>query len=181
MKITLVRHTSVALSKGICYGQSDVELSDSFEEEAANVANNLSSCAFDAVFTSPLSRCLKLAHSCGYTEAIADQRLMEMDFGDWEMKPWNAIHDEQLARWFDNWVEECATNGESFRQLINRVESFLEELQQHSYQHVCIFTHAGVIRAFGILLDQFPAEKAFEFEVNYGDVVTLENDSAKTS
>ena len=50
MEIILVRHTSVALDKGTCYGWTDVELSDTFEQEAHLTRKALSEHApFDAL------------------------------------------------------------------------------------------------------------------------------------
>ena len=49
MEIILVRHTSVALDKGTCYGWTDVELSETFEQEALLTRKALSEHApFDA-------------------------------------------------------------------------------------------------------------------------------------
>lgn len=66
MKIVLVRHTSVGVRKGTCYGWSDVPLAESFPEEAQRTyetlralvgkdenASTLNNC-FDAVYCSPL-------------------------------------------------------------------------------------------------------------------------------
>ena len=86
MQITLIRHTTPDVPAGICYGQSDVPLRASFEEEAEVVRRRLSGMDFDAVYTSPLSRCVRLAHFCGYPDAIQDGRLMEINFGLWEMQ-----------------------------------------------------------------------------------------------
>ena len=52
MKITLVRHTRVALPQGTCYGWSDVPVADSFEAEAKQTLQNLKAHEpFDAVFS----------------------------------------------------------------------------------------------------------------------------------
>ena len=42
MKITLIRHTRVAVETGICYGWSDVDVAPSFETEASRVKENIS-------------------------------------------------------------------------------------------------------------------------------------------
>ena len=89
MKVYLVRHTSVDVPKGISYGQTDVPLKSSFEEEASLTRKNLDGLTFDQVYCSPLSRCTRLAAFCGYPEAIRDARLKELNFGDWEMKSWD--------------------------------------------------------------------------------------------
>ena len=41
MEVTFIRHTSVAVPPGVCDGQSDVLLRDSFEQEAAITSENL--------------------------------------------------------------------------------------------------------------------------------------------
>ena len=41
MEIVLIRHTSVDVPPGVCYGQTDVPLKPSFEQEAAVSKENL--------------------------------------------------------------------------------------------------------------------------------------------
>jgi alpha-ribazole phosphatase len=171
MTITLIRHTSVNIPSGICYGQSDVDVSGNFEFEAPIVKDKLTSNSFDAVYSSPLQRCEKLARYCGFENPTIDNRLMEINFGNWEMKAWEDITDPQLNRWYQNWVTETPTNGESLMDLICRVDSFIVELKKRNHEHVAIFTHAGVIRSFGVILEKFSAEKYFDLKVNYGDSV----------
>lgn len=171
MTITLIRHTSVNVSSGICYGQSDVDVSENFESEAPIVKAKLASENFDAIYSSPLQRCEKLARYCGYDSPIFDNRLMELHFGNWEMRAWEDITDPQLKRWYENWVTETPTNGESLMDLICRVDSFIAELKKQDHQHIAIFTHAGVIRSFGVIIEKFSAEKYFDLKVDYGDRV----------
>lgn len=96
MKITLIRHTRVAVETGICYGWSDVGVAPSFETEASRVKENISNEQFDIVYSSPLSRCRKLAAFCGFHEPILDDRLKELNFGEWEMKKWDDLTDPVL-------------------------------------------------------------------------------------
>ena len=173
MNLTFIRHTSVAVEPGICYGQSDVGLSSTFEAEAQQVCSKLQQSPFDAVYSSPLSRCLKLACFCGYHEPVIDNRLMELNFGDWEMKTWTDIQDPQLQHWFDNWLDATPTGGESFASMIVRVKEFMETLKTQPFHDVIIFTHAGVIRAAGILAGTFQAAEAFDYKVGYGDAFKI--------
>ena len=182
MIVTLIRHTSVAVAPGVCYGQSDVDVAGSFADEAAGVRRRLGERRFDAVFSSPLKRCRKLAHYCGYAAPRVDARLMELDFGEWEMRAWEAIDDPQLTRWYADWISEAPSGGESLRQLVARVGDLVSELaggcdagnganRSNAHERVAIFTHAGVIRAWGAVLGLFAVEAAFEYKVDYGDVV----------
>mgnify|MGYP000773314056 CR=1 FL=1 len=145
MKMTLVRHTSVDVPKGVCYGQSDVGLRATFAEEAERVRENLKGRKFDAVYTSPLSRCVKLASFCGYEDAVRDKRLMEMNFGEWEMQRWDEIKDTRLTEWFDDWFHVKATGGESSEEQQQRLRQFLEEIRTNDKENVLLFTHGGIM------------------------------------
>lgn len=61
MVIYLMRHTAVDVPQGVCYGQTDVPLKPTFETEATQTAANLQGLSFDKVYTSPLTRCVRLA------------------------------------------------------------------------------------------------------------------------
>lgn len=170
MKLTFVRHTSVNVPSGMCYGWSDVDVSSTFEQEAKAVKSKLSSFHYDKVYCSPLQRCRLLADYCGYPHYETHTSLMEMNFGDWEMQYWDRISDPHLQAWFDNWTVETPTNGQSFQQLVSNVERFLETLVQKGIENVLIFTHAGVIRAFHVIINNIDLHQAFDLKVNYGDV-----------
>ena len=61
MVVYLIRHTSVDVPQGVCYGQTDVPLNPTFEEEAAQTSARLKGLQFDKVYMSPLTRCVRLA------------------------------------------------------------------------------------------------------------------------
>ncbi|MGL5272260.1 MAG: alpha-ribazole phosphatase, partial [Phocaeicola sp.] len=143
MKIYLVRHTAVNVEQGVCYGQSDVPLKDSFEGEATQVCNQLSKHQFDKAYTSPLTRCKQLAAFCGYADATPDDRLKELNFGEWEMKRWKNL---DMSVWESDWVNEPVPGGESFRQMYDRVAAFFDELKESPYHSVLLFAHGGVLR-----------------------------------
>ena len=82
INLTFIRHTSVDVPPGVCYGQTDVPLAPSFPEEALIVKDGLAGIHFDEIYCSPLSRCVRLAEYCGFTTPKFDKRLMEMNFGD---------------------------------------------------------------------------------------------------
>ena len=176
LHLYLVRHTSVAAPIGICYGQTDVALADTFAQEAEAVTKQLHGILFDAVYSSPLSRCTKLAKFCGFADCTTDARLMEMHFGDWENRQWDNITDPHLQRWFDAWATERATNGESFSDLCHRASDFIESLSWNGEDvRILLFTHAGFIRALWVALGYHTPVEAFAKQVNYGalEVITI--------
>ena len=102
MEVFLIRHTKTAVIPGTCYGNSDVDVADSFLEEAGKVRERLKGERFDVVYSSPLQRCRKLAVYCGYENPILDDRLKELNFGSWEGQRWDEIQDPRLQEWYDD-------------------------------------------------------------------------------
>ena len=174
MKITLIRHTRVAVETGICYGWSDVGVAPSFETEASRVKENISNEQFDIVYSSPLSRCRKLAAFCGFHEPILDDRLKELNFGEWEMKSWNELSsDPRSEAWFKDWVNNPTPNGESLQDQYDRVSDFLNELRKSGLQKVCLFAHGGVLTCARVYAGEYPLQDAFKNVPSYGAIVKL--------
>jgi alpha-ribazole phosphatase len=174
MEIILIRHTSVDVPKGTCYGQTDVPLKPTFEQEAAVTLEKLNAYApFDQVYTSPLSRCTRLATYCGFPEAIHDPRLLELNFGEWEMQNFNDIKDSRLQEWFDDYLNVTTTNGESFSMQYKRVADFLDELKIKSYQKVTVFTHGGVLACAQIYAGLLEPENVFTSSIPYGSITNM--------
>lgn len=174
MEVILVRHTSVDVPTGTCYGQTNVPLRSTFEEEAMIVASALQGYApFDRVYTSPLSRCTRLATFCGYADAQRDKRLLEMNFGEWEMQRYEEIEDPQLQAWYADWKQVSATGGESFVQQYERVAQFLSELKEKPYSKVAIFSHGGVLTCAKMYAEELSAEGAFASPTPYGGIINL--------
>lgn len=169
----MIRHTAVDVPSGVCYGQTDVPLKDSFEEEAAVVKQNLQGLLFDACYTSPLSRCTRLAIYCGYADAIRDDRLKELNFGDWEMQEFNRIADPRLSEWFSDYLHVPATNGESFKQLHTRVADFLTALREKPFERVAIFAHGGVLIAAQVYAGLMSPEEGFKNLTPYGGIIKI--------
>lgn len=173
MKLTLVRHTSVDVTQGVCYGQSDVPLKESFEQEAERVRAEIANERYDAVFTSPLSRCVRLAEYCGYGLAIKDARLMEMNFGRWEMKHWDEIDDPGLEKWYGDWFHVAATGGESSQQQQMRLKEFYDELATRRYRNALIFTHGGIMMHTLLLTGAATMENVFSLQPPYGGTLRV--------
>ena len=118
MEIILVRHTSVDVPQGTCYGQTDVPVRDTFEQEAQATLSELQQfMPFDKAYTSPLTRARKLAAFCGFPHAQQDNRLMEMNMGDWEMQLYAEIKDPYIKEWYADYMHLPTTGGEGFPDL----------------------------------------------------------------
>lgn len=175
MIITAIRHTSVDVPSGICYGKTDVPLALTFRSELDSIRQKLADETFDAVFSSPLSRCTKLATELFPEEQLrSDHRLTELDFGDWEMTPWNTIFESPEGKvWFGNYTRACCPNGESLIDLISRTKMFLDDLKEMKHERIVLLTHAGVIRALMCLIQHKTPEEAFQTPLVYGQILSF--------
>lgn len=174
MDVILIRHTSVDVPSGTCYGQTDVPLRSTFLQEAETVNERLDAYKpFDIVYTSPLSRCTRLAKHCGYPDAVCDNRLLELDFGVWEMQRYDEIRDPRLEEWYADYLHVAATGGESFSGQLQRVAAFLDELGKKKHRRVAIFTHGGVIACAQVHAGLIEPEEAFGHVPAYGGIVTI--------
>ena len=174
MEIILVRHTSVAVAKGTCYGWTDVALSDTFEQEATLTRTALLAYApFDAAYSSPLSRATRLASFCGFENATIDPRLREMHMGDWEMQRFDEIVDDNLQCWYADYMNVRTTNGEGFSDIYARVSSFLNMLKTQTHRRVVVFAHGGVLICAGIYAGLFKRENTFDNLTPFGGLLKI--------
>ena len=175
MKLTLVRHTSLQIPAGICYGQSDIDVGASFWDEANQLKTKLGGSQFDAVYTSPLQRCVKLAEALNMGETTHDSRLKELNFGDWETCAWDDIPRDIFDAWAHDYANLAPPNGESFGQLQQRALHFLEELKlKYAGKHVLIVSHGGLIRALLAHVLNMELKGLFRFNIDYASVTELD-------
>lgn len=174
MKVVLVRHTSVDVPKGTCYGWTDVAVADTFDSEAALTNDALHGMTFDRVYCSPLSRARKLAAACGFRDPIIDERLKEMNMGDWEMQRFEDINDPNLQLWYDDYLNRPTTNGESFRMLYARVSDFLDEVRARDYCRIAVFAHGGVLLCAGLYVGIYKEQNLFDNITPYGGLMEID-------
>ena len=177
MKLYAIRHTSVDVKPGICYGQSDVDVAESFHRERTAVKEELSCLHFDKIVSSPLQRCRKLAEYLFPDQNILfEERIKELDFGDWELKSWDDIYNSEKGKsWMDNYQSLPTLNGEAYPQMHDRIAAWLQELNESGPEAVVVITHAGVIRIIKHLAEGQPMSELFaEFKPPYGSVTIFD-------
>jgi len=174
MEVILIRHTAVDVPTGTCYGQTDVPLKSSFEAEATRTRAELDACGpIDHAYTSPLSRCTRLAAFCGYADAERDPRILELNFGEWEMMLFDDITDPHLEAWYKDHIHTPVTGGESFMQQYQRVSDFLDELKTKPWKRVAVFAHGGVLVSAQVYAGLVTAEEAFSSLPPFGGLVRI--------
>lgn len=170
MALTLLRHTTPDVAPGTCYGRTDLALATSFADEASIVLAGLP--RIDRIVSSPLTRCAELAEFVGERSGlniIRDERLAEMDFGTWEMKPWSELPRDELDAWASDFLHARPHEGESVAMLTARTQNAIAELN-HPSRHTLIVTHAGVIKAAFAALG---GHHHYQSSVAYGGLITL--------
>jgi alpha-ribazole phosphatase len=173
MEIYLIRHTTPDVPPGTCYGQTDLGVTESFDEEAAAIAPYLPA-TIATVYSSPLQRCRRLAERLFPHHALRfDDRLREIHCGEWEGRPWTDIEPGPLKQWMDEPVHVRIPGGESYTQLYERVVDFLQTLPA-TEGPVAIVTHGGVIRSVLAHINEVPLRDSFDaFPIHYGCTVQL--------
>ncbi len=167
----LLRHTTPDIAKGICYGQADLDITDSFEQEAEEILTLISEKP-DIIYSSPLMRCKKLAiriaEAYEIEEIHYEEALREMDFGEWEMKKWNDIPQQTLKPWMEDFVNIPVPSGESFVILHQRVQDWWQN-KMPLPETALIVSHAGPIRSILSSIKNTPLNQAFSlYPMNYG-------------
>ncbi|MFF2908783.1 histidine phosphatase family protein [Paenibacillus sp. NPDC057934] len=139
------------------------ELLPRLQEQLARYEN------FQGVWCSDLLRCrqtLTAVASPLAASAVYDQRLREMNFGEWEGCTYEQLQSQPLYRnWIDDPVSFAPPGGESWAEFSGRVACFLNSLvvaaglpSRSSLAEPCpprrvlVVTHGGVIRQLRALI-----------------------------
>lgn len=143
MELYLIRHPEPDVPEGTCYGRSDIGLA----EDAGVAAERLRKIvpAGIPVYSSPLRRCRSVAERL-VPEPVIDARLVEMHFGEWEMRRWDEIEKAAFDAWVADILDFAPPGGESAAQMLSRTLAFLDELRAGDASAAAVVTHGGVLR-----------------------------------
>lgn len=183
MDLVLIRHPQPAIEAGVCYGRTDVPLACDAREAADALLVRLA--ALDvpiaqAVWTSPLMRCADIAERLARRFGCVRQtdiRLEEMDFGEWECRPWDAIGRAALDAWAADLHHARVHGGESVSQFAARVGSWFDVWRALPVAAVgdCTYvvTHAGVMRMIAAHALALPINAVLRRPVAIGSVIWM--------
>ena len=170
MKLFFLRHTSLNVEIDVFYGQTDLDVSDRFEEEVKLIKKKIKNFNIDTnyikVYSSPLKRCIKLTNKLT-KNYIVDERIKEMNLGDWEMKKMSSISKKDKLDWENNLLSFKIPNGESNNEFLKRLKSFLDDIFKFN-EDALIVCHAGSINGMLSLLTKEPFDKMVK---NYWELI----------
>lgn len=174
--LTFIRHTKTAAEPGICYGQSDIDLAPTSLEDMKLVLEKIREFHPTQMISSPLQRCLKLATFLEQQYQLPfqqDQRIQEVSFGEWELKPWNEINQPKLLEWTESYENVAPPEGESFKMLLDRFDTFWNDAWQNEANEIFVIAHDGILRSALVKALKLSARQVFSFNLSYGTVVRI--------
>ncbi len=175
MPIYLIRHTTPEIDHGMCYGQSDIDVAHTFPTELAGLASQIESLNISKIYSSPLKRSHKLAAALSVQFNIpiqVDDRLKELNFGDWEMHRWDSLLPTELNMWMTDFVNLCTPHGESYLQMHKRVSDFLNHTD---LRNALIISHSGVMRSILCSLTNTVLNDAFsKFTFDFNELLEVD-------
>ncbi|MEO7576872.1 MAG: histidine phosphatase family protein [Massilia sp.] len=178
MQLYLVRHPPPIVAAGVCYGRSDLAVDP--REQARIVAALLPHLPEGApLYSSPLRRCADLAVALDRGPVILDERLMEIDFGSWELRAWDDIGRAEIDAWAADTCGYRPGGGESVLHMATRIAAFHDALLAAGKTQAVVICHAGAIRllrerARGLAPPEMArAAAAASHRIAYGELVLL--------
>lgn len=135
-------------------GRTDIELTELGRRQAADVGEQLSGVSFDQVFSSPLKRANKTAAIASGGKAVtSDDRLIEVDFGNWEGLRREEFVAKDPASWAA-WDKDPAhiragSTGETALEVIARADDFFMQCcRDFPAGRIMVVAHNGVNRLY---------------------------------
>ena len=145
--LIVVRHGQTeANAAGQLLGRTDVALTERGRAQAARVAVELASLPVARVVSSPLVRARETAEAIGLPVEV-DDRWIELDYGEFEGRPFSDVPAEEWARWRQD-LEYTPPGGESIASLGRRVRAACEDLAADAQERdVVVVTHVSPVKA----------------------------------
>jgi len=128
-----------------------VHLNDKGAQQAQALADLLSEQPIQAVFSSPLDRCMEtatpLAQRLGLP-VMAEEGVIEVDYGEWRGQNLKELAKDPAWKMVQHYPSSFRfPNGETLQEVQHRAVATLNQIHQtHPNQTVAIFSHGDVIR-----------------------------------
>ena len=181
-RLLLVRHGETDRSaRGLCYGKLDIALSQTGREQASQTAQLIKPFKPSVIYSSPRLRAIDTAAAVGHAcqlDAIVEQRLAELDFGDFEGLSYPEVEHRYpvlYKQWMKHPTKVCFPNGESYDQMSVRVIESISQLKmKHKGQAIVTVAHGGVNRIVLAKVLMLKPEFAFRLDQSYGAVSCID-------
>ena len=168
IELVLIRHGKTKENEEHRYlGRTDSPLSENGAEELRNFVREQLYPSVEAVFASPMIRCVQTAKIIyPDLQPVCVPDLREMDFGLFEGKD-----NPDYRAWIDQDGNTCCSKGEGKDAFIKRsMEGFLQAMKQamqqaRAYHKIGMVVHGGTIMA---VLSQLAGGNYYDYQVKNG-------------
>ncbi|MGH2712232.1 MAG: MSMEG_4193 family putative phosphomutase [Actinomycetota bacterium] len=163
----LLRHAVTDMTGKRLYGRSQgVTLSEEGRRHAEDLARRVSEVPLDALYSSPLERCIETAGPISEASGLEVQILegvLEIDYGSWTGKPFTTLSRTKLWKEFHGATPSSPRfpGGETLAEAQARAVGTVSELaERHPKGTVAVVTHGDVVALVlahfsGIHVDHF--------------------------
>lgn len=124
------------------------------------------------VFTSPLLRARQTA-GCIDPNYRVDERLREIDMGEWELKKISEIPFNDYVK---DPIKHHPPGGETMESVVNRVMDFLNFIKGINEKHVIAVSHWHPITTIVALITGLPLSNIYRLHLDTGSVTAINLD-----
>ncbi|MCI9413742.1 MAG: histidine phosphatase family protein [Clostridiales bacterium] len=166
----LVRHCEAFGNiKRIFQGHIDSEISDNGQKQLDRLTERFRDIPLDGIVSSPLKRAYLTAQAVNGDRGLpveTDRRLMEINGGRWEGKPWDdldGLYPEESAAWLKAPWDFHPEEGESMRAVYERMAAALTDIaRRYEGKTVAVASHGCAIRNALCWMRGWPVERLNE-------------------
>ena len=181
-QLILVRHGETQYNEKGCYcGWEDSPLTDKGLEDVQQILKQLEGEELDLIISSDLNRTIKTANMINEfhkTERLIDKDLREINFGVWEGLNYEEISSQyplECENWHRDWIEYRIPQGESLRQMYERVTNSIDiHIQSNPNKSILVVSHGGSTRAILAHLIGRGIEDYWKYKINHGGITKIE-------
>lgn len=165
MRIYFTRHGETEWNKkDIIQGQLDSPLTERGIEMGIDLRKKSKEIYFDKIYSSDLGRAIETAKLIAPNrEIIKTSLLREIDVGNWSSRSIHDVKESDSKRYNDYFNHPEKYNrddGESIRDLLNRVEKFFQEaIYKEEDKNILVIAHGVTIVAMFNIMEKVPIEK----------------------
>lgn len=149
-------------------GRKNSNLTETGIHDAKLLGKKLAATDFEAVYASPSARAVettKLIIGERNLPLITDERLMEIDLGEWEGRTVDEItqNDGESYDVYQHQPQLFQGTGESFHDVRKRIVEVLKELEEtYSTGNLLIVTHGVVIKVLQTIMKGLPIDHVWD-------------------
>lgn len=180
MNIYFVRHGETEENKKKAYyGKMDISLNKCGIDQGNKVSGLLNHIKFNRAYVSERIRTHEMANLIlknNNCKIIEDKRINEMSMGIFEGKTYleiQKLYPEQWELWKIKWKDYAPPNGESYKMVYDRVNSFMEEIKQCNEENIIVVTHGGIIRTVCCYILGGNLDNFWRFASKNGDITLI--------